>query len=305
MPITGFNSQRKRLLTIAAIAGGLTTGTLFIGSQAVAQQPEMMTRLGRLTGIGWGDGYHTCNSSAKRLLADLPPRSYANQKLVEQPCIQCVGNNSRGELQGVYYDRYDAVDQDAIRYDGRGCDLDPQSISTVWSQSHPRVPSIEEIGSPPQAPGGPQPMFAPPLGDQQRFDSMRLSVPTPAEVQQEPDEPAPRNIPSPERLPKANKTETSLLKAKQDQDISEFELPKPMRIPPPESEPSLAPSLEEIQSPSPSDLPQRIPPDVVPSVPSRLPSDDSSFSRPRSQSLIERSPQVAATTDWLIIRQPK
>ncbi|MFU7561528.1 hypothetical protein ACMFWY_22805 [Roseiconus sp. JC912] len=49
------------------------------GSSVVADTPETIQRVGRLIGVGWGDGYHTCRDGGCRPGADLPPASFNAQ----------------------------------------------------------------------------------------------------------------------------------------------------------------------------------------------------------------------------------
>jgi len=67
-----------RWIGTAAIASGCFACIDF--SRAYADWPEAIDRLGRFCGFGWGDGYHACQSSGTRPLANLPPRTFADRQ---------------------------------------------------------------------------------------------------------------------------------------------------------------------------------------------------------------------------------
>nr|WP_143548343.1 hypothetical protein [Rhodopirellula sp. SM50] len=74
-------TRRKRLATAAALT--LAALSLAAANQALpdahADHPATMQRLGRLLGVGWGDGYHVCRDGGFRPGADLPPHGYPDQ----------------------------------------------------------------------------------------------------------------------------------------------------------------------------------------------------------------------------------
>ncbi|WP_182865083.1 hypothetical protein [Stieleria mannarensis] len=71
----------KRLATSAALA--LATWTLSAGIHSIpdarADHPATLQRVGRLLGVGWGDGYHVCRDGGCRPGADLPPHGFPDQ----------------------------------------------------------------------------------------------------------------------------------------------------------------------------------------------------------------------------------
>ncbi|QDV82410.1 hypothetical protein [Stieleria magnilauensis] len=74
-------TRRKRLATAAAVtlaALGLAAADQTL-PEAHADHPATMQRLGRLLGVGWGDGYHVCRDGGFRPGADLPPHGYPDQ----------------------------------------------------------------------------------------------------------------------------------------------------------------------------------------------------------------------------------
>ena len=77
------NQTRRRfgwLLWIGAAAVGGGCVIPIEMRMANADWPQAVDRLGRYCGVGWGDGYHACQSSGARPLANLPPRSYASRR---------------------------------------------------------------------------------------------------------------------------------------------------------------------------------------------------------------------------------
>ncbi|MCS7468341.1 hypothetical protein NZK35_16945 [Stieleria sp. ICT_E10.1] len=74
-------TRRKRLATVAALtlAALSVTAANHALPDAHADHPATMQRLGRLLGVGWGDGYHVCRDSGFRPGADLPPHGYPDQ----------------------------------------------------------------------------------------------------------------------------------------------------------------------------------------------------------------------------------
>ena len=103
-------------------------------SMAMAQMPRPIQRLGRLHGVGWGDGYHACQSSGVRPLADLPARSQVRAK--------------GGPLM-TFYDQFDAANSKAkgscsgcSSCDFGGCNCDD---APTWSPSDRSVTGTKTI----------------------------------------------------------------------------------------------------------------------------------------------------------------
>lgn len=63
-------------MTLAALGLAAADQTL---PDAHADHPATMQRLGRLLGVGWGDGYHVCRDGGFRPGADLPSHGYPDQ----------------------------------------------------------------------------------------------------------------------------------------------------------------------------------------------------------------------------------
>jgi len=57
----------------------MTCGMLGVAVQENASGGESMTRLGRLCGFGYSDGYHACGEDCHQLGENLPPLSYTAQ----------------------------------------------------------------------------------------------------------------------------------------------------------------------------------------------------------------------------------
>ncbi len=95
----GMNYQNnlRIWLPVLALAGWIPAG------RGVAQVPRPLERLGRLYGVYWGDGYHACDCSGVRPLADLPPSSARATAVSRQLPIGPA--HRRG---ATFYDRFDA-----------------------------------------------------------------------------------------------------------------------------------------------------------------------------------------------------
>ena len=94
--------NNRRWIRVALLASVL----VFAGI-ASAEITEPLNRFGRTFGVGWGDGYHACGRDRIRLVADLPPRSYAAR--------QHHAFSSRSRVGLTFYDQFDASS-------GRACD---------------------------------------------------------------------------------------------------------------------------------------------------------------------------------------
>ena len=90
-------------------------------STAEAERPKPLDRAGRLFGAGWGDGYHACESSGIRPLADLPPRSNLNRS---KPTHSFKPSLPISHTPPTFYDRFDAAKPECDSCDGylSGCD---------------------------------------------------------------------------------------------------------------------------------------------------------------------------------------
>ncbi|QEF99049.1 hypothetical protein Mal15_31080 [Stieleria maiorica] len=77
----GRRSTTKRLATSATLALAALTSAAGIHSipDARADHPATLQRVGRLLGVGWGDGYHVCRDGGCRPGADLPPHGFPDQ----------------------------------------------------------------------------------------------------------------------------------------------------------------------------------------------------------------------------------
>jgi hypothetical protein len=96
---------RGTWLLILALTGCLPASLGF------AQSPHQrmtnhLERAGRLYGVCWGDGYHACSSSGKRLLADLPPTSALTTTVSHRK-----SNGQARRRAATFYDRFDAINQ--------------------------------------------------------------------------------------------------------------------------------------------------------------------------------------------------
>ena len=73
----GFGRTLGICLLIAAIANAFSAESVARAeTSSWSAVGDACDCAGRLLGIGWGGGYHTCKSSGEHCVADLPPRSY-------------------------------------------------------------------------------------------------------------------------------------------------------------------------------------------------------------------------------------
>lgn len=115
--------HRNSILVYAVVCGCVCVHA----SVTSADQYRPVERLGRWSGYGWGDGYHACESSGFRLVADLPPRSFSStfghktNKCGNKSC----GHHGCNGCGGTFYHRFDAANAamcDQSPCDGLGCD---------------------------------------------------------------------------------------------------------------------------------------------------------------------------------------
>lgn len=90
------------------LAALLTFTLLTPPHSATAEIGVACDRFGRLVGVGWGDGYHACESSGLRIGADLPPRSYAHRRDHRHPRLARAAAGL-GRTTATFYDRFDAA----------------------------------------------------------------------------------------------------------------------------------------------------------------------------------------------------
>lgn len=118
-------AMRVGKLTKIGLQAVLITSLCGTTSIASAQFLEPVQRAGRICGVGWGDGYHACRHSGLRLLADLPPRSYASRYGDRHHPKQWLVHHPGA----TFYDRFDAANgrccSDRCCGDGAACDAGP------------------------------------------------------------------------------------------------------------------------------------------------------------------------------------
>lgn len=129
MPI---RRQRPRVASLAAIGFGLGVSLVSaICVDANAEEYRPIERVGRWSGIGWGDGYHACKSSGVAICSDLPPRSFSATfgDQASRGGAHASGSHHAGRYP-TFYDRFDAgqivecnsVGCGSSRCDSPGCD---------------------------------------------------------------------------------------------------------------------------------------------------------------------------------------
>ncbi len=128
---------RVRRFFIAAVAvGGLVPACSMVSDGiAMAEHPQPANRLGRVAGAGWSDGYHACESSGARLLADLPPVGYAqrmdlNRTRLATHCPQA------STAPATYYDHFDRACDEAAAYSEQS-GLQTMSVGPAMSADAP------------------------------------------------------------------------------------------------------------------------------------------------------------------------
>ncbi|WP_040767748.1 hypothetical protein [Novipirellula maiorica] len=78
-PVTsvwGNAPNRLRIGPKSILATIWVSVVLLGGGNLSAELPGSLQQLGRIVGVGWGDGYHACKCSEACLCADMPPRPY-------------------------------------------------------------------------------------------------------------------------------------------------------------------------------------------------------------------------------------
>ncbi len=140
-------SRRWELSIALATTGLAVTSWATLGAVAVAQHPEPMTKLGRITGAGYGDGYHACKSSGHRLLADLPPTSYANR--IDVAKMRLAAHGQQGpSANTTFYDRFDqACDEAAVQHS-----FMPEAPGAAYPGYRPQFPVPAPLPSPSSSP---------------------------------------------------------------------------------------------------------------------------------------------------------
>lgn len=199
--------------------GLVVLATLAMTVQALAQIPRPIERLGRLHGVGWGDGYHACKSSGICLTNDLPPKSATK-----------LSGNLRGN---TFYDHFDRGHCDGCdstyAVSGRSVMDGPMMIQPPVSQSYPsmqgRVPETRQ----------PTPATEP-------------KQPTPAAKPKKAKQPKPADIPAP--TPELPETAEELPTPAQPK-MNELPVPAPEELPAPAQD---LPAPNEL--PAPANLPE-------------------------------------------------
>jgi hypothetical protein len=142
-----------RVFTAAAILGP---------TLAPAELPQPLQRLGRVHGVGWGDGYHVCERSGIRLMADLPPHSHAGHTTARRPIA-------------TFYDHFDAGRSGC---DQTGCSCD--SVTVIRGSEVMQVP-LQPADSQPKSDNKESLPAAPKTALPQQRDLPKPTiVPTPA-----------------------------------------------------------------------------------------------------------------------------
>ncbi|OYP36862.1 hypothetical protein [Rhodopirellula sp. MGV] len=128
---------------------------------AFADGPSHVRQLGRLLGVGWGDGYHACSNGECRPGADLPPHGFAARH------IDCDSSAASCEpCNGIYPPGFGLP---AKKHHANNCDTGacrvppPMPYSGVTEVVMPpaciRLPKIGPRGyAPVYPPQGPQPV---------------------------------------------------------------------------------------------------------------------------------------------------
>ncbi len=153
---------------------GLASLSMASSNLADGGEVQPIERLGRWSGVGWGDGYHACEKSPERIGADLPPRSY-HATFGDRATPACgTVLSHRTNRQATYYDRFDAANQascDASSCDAPSCDAvgyDHPASTDGFSEYHfessgdaeddvpmPIAPSVLERKAAPEMPADP------------------------------------------------------------------------------------------------------------------------------------------------------
>jgi hypothetical protein len=98
-------AYRRYVFVLASLGLGVISGwKTFV----VAEHPEPINRLGRILGQGYSDGYHACQSTGTRLLADLPAKSYTHRGAAT-PSPSAKRFHQRADSFATYYDHFDGA----------------------------------------------------------------------------------------------------------------------------------------------------------------------------------------------------
>ncbi len=322
-----FLKLRKTLIATTFVAS-----TLVYAPTGEAGGIEPVQRLGRLLGVGWGDGYHSCADSGFRPGANMPPRSYHKQ-FNHQP--SCGGFGLNGTVDGhTFYDHFDSASRcQSCR--GAGCQrcgtarqemqggYHSNGAASRTSQSYRAASSCQDGGcdsiyggqlteTPMELPQAP---FAPRVETSRTPESaVRLAAEL-AESQKRPIRPLPPqtkrqiNIPDP---------------------IARPNIPRPIRPMPPvphfkvNSDPGELPAtgtpnapnlLDAVQAERPTEkqiLNKAINDIVLPDYAKRrnaIGSSEPDFPAESAghggKPLVELVPQVAKVPEWMVVRQPR
>ncbi|TWU40517.1 hypothetical protein [Novipirellula artificiosorum] len=79
-------SQEMFTFSMVAAAAMVITAAITAEHRAEAEWHTHVNRLGRLWGVGWGDGYQACQCSECRILADLPPKTFCEMQQQGSRC---------------------------------------------------------------------------------------------------------------------------------------------------------------------------------------------------------------------------
>jgi len=115
-----YQTTRHRWLLAIALTG------LMPGGLGIAKTPSPLQRFGRLHGICWGDGYHACQDSGIRPLADLPPAASAGSHHAR------IGTTNH-HTGGTFYDRFDVMNRSNC--DSAACHDCPEEVSGLETMS--------------------------------------------------------------------------------------------------------------------------------------------------------------------------
>lgn len=132
----------------AAVMGLIVMGPT-VASAELPHQP--LERVGRLCGIGWGDGYHACSSSGFRPFADLPPKTYATTYGAKPHLKRRLADR----IGATYYDLFDAAKAQCGK--APGCDSAPCDACDCGPAATPLGAPVSPVIAPPiqSTPGPP------------------------------------------------------------------------------------------------------------------------------------------------------
>jgi len=300
-------SKRMQRWLVATLAASSLAG----GPQAWADTPEPIQRLGRFFGAGWGDGYHACETSGFRPLANLPPASFYQRDgkhhwgAGSHPIGGAGLESAIGKFYGEFgscgssgcdahgYGSCDALACDSLGpafSSGAGCDRGPDQIED-WnfppSSILDRAFSLEK------------PSLTPDAGDRRIIPSEPASPMRPAFPGE--DLPAPASG-RPVEFPAspsdgASAAERSAGAPRLAANLHESQM-RPIRPLPPQPRRQLShPGRIDPPSTGPQTIDQQWPA-MAPAM--NTPDQDRNTAAHR----VESTDRVAEVPDWLIIRQP-